>query len=208
MSRSARPQTAMPPDPWPSDTGAAGADAAVLPDLQRLEAEGRRRGLLLRLQVGRPLGLLWSLRVAVARRQPPGPGGAAGSLLLLGEVKGWAWPAPEGLRLDTMRVQSQHSSGVGPLLSAAAFAWSLEATPCRVAHILAIRDGEQQHRRLVRYFRGLGFEPLGELGGAPGDLLPRLVWGGAGLRMRGSCEEGLKRSWRRLVAAAPPGSSR
>jgi len=192
----------------PSTSSAAGNVAPSLPDLQGLEAEARRRGLLLRLQVGRPLGLLWSLRVAVARREPPGPGAAAGILLLLGEIKGWAWPAPEGLRLDTMRVRPQDSSGVGPLLSAAAFAWSLEASPCRIAHILAIRDGEQQHRRLVRYFRGLGFEPLRELGGAPGDLLPRLVWGGAGLRMRGSCEEGLRRSWRRLVSAHPPGASR
>jgi hypothetical protein len=192
----------------PSASPAAANVAPCLPDLQGLEAEGRRRGLLLRLQVGRPLGLLWSLRVAVARREPPGPGAAAGALLLLGEIKGWAWPAPEGLRLDTMRVRPQHSSGVGPLLSAAAFAWSLEASPCRVAHILAIRDGELQHRRLVRYFRGLGFEPLRELGGAPGDLLPRLVWGGAGLRMRGSCEEGLRRSWRRLVSADPPEASR
>ena len=190
----------MKPEPWPSEAAAAGADAAALPDLQRLEAEARRRGLLLRLQVGRPLGLLWSVRVAVAQREPPDAAGAAGALVLLGEIKGWALPAPEGLRLDTMRVQTRQRADVGPLLSAAALAWSLEATPCRVAHILAIRDGELQHRRLVRYFRGLGFEPLRELGGAPGDLLPRLLWGGAGLRMQGSCEEVLRRSWRRLAA--------
>ena len=142
--------------------------------------------------------MLWSLRIGVARRDPPGPNGQSGALVLLGEVKGWAWPGREGLRLDTMRVQAQHSAGVGPLLSAAAFAWSLEATPCRVARILAIRDEERQHRRLVRYFRSLGFEPIRELGGAPGDLLPRLLWGGAGLLMQGDCGEGLRRSARRL----------
>ena len=173
-----------------------------LPDLNALAAEASRRGLLLRLQVGRPLGLLWSLRIGVARRQPANPSGQPGALVLLGEVKGWAWPGREGLRLDTMRVQARHNPGVGPLLSAAAFAWSLEATPCRVAHILAIRDSARQHRRLVRYFRGLGFEPMRELGGAPQDLLPRLVWGGAGLRMRGDCEQGLWRSWRRLASVA------
>ena len=193
----------MTPAPLPPEQRPAASDG--LPDLRGLEAEASRRGLLLRLQVGRPLGLLWSLRVGVARRDPPGPSGQTGALVLLGEVKGWAWPGREGLRLDTMRVQARQIAGVGPLLSAAAFAWSLEATPCRVAHILAIRDGEAQHRRLVRYFQGLGFQPLRELGGGPPDLLPRLLWGGAGLRMRGDCEEGLRCSWRRLVGAAAAG---
>ena len=39
------------------------------PSLEALEAEAVRRGLLLRLQVGRPLGLAWTLRVGVARRR-------------------------------------------------------------------------------------------------------------------------------------------
>ena len=37
--------------------------------LEHLEAEARERGLLLRLQVGRPLGL-WSLRLVVAGKPP------------------------------------------------------------------------------------------------------------------------------------------
>ena len=41
--------------------------------LERLELQARERGLLLRLQVGRPLGL-WSLRLVVAC---PGPTGTA-----------------------------------------------------------------------------------------------------------------------------------
>ena len=36
------------------------------PGLQALEAEAVRRGLLLRLQVSRPLGLGWTLRIGVA----------------------------------------------------------------------------------------------------------------------------------------------
>lgn len=176
------------------------AAAAALPDLQTLAVEADRRGLLLRLQVQRPAGLLWTLRVGVARRQPRG-------LTLLGELRGWALPRPEGLRLDTMRVQESRGAAadpaaglaaVGPLIWAATFAWALEATPCRHARLLAIRDGEQQHRRLVRYFRRLGFAPLRQLGGAPADLAPRLLWGGAGLLMRGECREGLRRSAQRL----------
>ena len=164
-----------------------------LPSLAELDTEASRRGLLLRLQVGRPLGLAWSLRVGVARRR------AAGApLQLLGELKGWALPTAAGLRLDTLRVRGVDTAAVGPLIWAASFAWALETTPCRQATLLAIRDGERQHRRLVRYFRLLGFRPLRGLGGGVGDLGPRLIWGGAGLLMRADCTEGLRRSARRL----------
>jgi hypothetical protein len=159
-----------------------------------LEAEARGRGLLLRLRVRRPLGLAWTLRVGVARAEPA----AEPALRLLGELKGWALPTSGGLRLDTLRVQGPDSAAVAPLIWAATFAWALEATPCRQATLLAIRDDEAQHRRLVRYFRQLGFEPMRPIGARAVDLPPRLVWGGAGLLMRGDCAEGLRRSLRRL----------
>ena len=161
------------------------------PSLVELEAEASRRGLLLRLQVGRPAGLAWSLRLGVARRDGE-------RLVLLGEIKGWALPAAAGLRLDTMRVQGDDTAAVGALIWAATFAWALEATPCRRARLLAIRDQEAQHRRLVRYVRQLGFEALRPLEGGAGDLAPRLLWGGAGLLMEGDCAAGLRRSARRL----------
>lgn len=163
------------------------------PTLEWIEQEASRRQLLLRLQVGRPAGLAWSLRTGVARRRPEG-------LVLLGELRGWALPLADGLRLDTMRVQGEDTAAVGALIWAATFAWALEATPCRRAQLLAIRDGEQQHRRLVRYFRQLGFRPRRELGAGVADLPQRLVWGGAGLLMEGDCAEGLRRSVRRLGA--------
>lgn len=166
------------------------------PTLTQLEAEASRRGLLLRLQVSRPARLAWGLRVGVARRRDPAD--PAAPLLLLGELKGWALPSRQGLRLDTMRVQGPDTAAVGPLIWAATFAWALEATPCRRATLLAIRDGDQQHRRLVRYFRQLAFVPLRELGAGPTDLAPRLIWGGSGLLMQGDCAEGLRRSGRRL----------
>lgn len=161
--------------------------------LEELERQAREGGLLLRLQVQGLAGVR-GLRVGVARpraEQPP---------LLLGELKGWCLPLADGLRLDTMRVQGEGTAAVGPLIWAATFAWALEETPCRSARLLAIRDGERQHRRLVRYFRRLGFTPLRELGGGPLDLAPRLVWGGAGLLMQGDCDEGLRRSARWLTS--------
>ena len=164
----------------------------TLPTLVEIEQLAAARGLLLRLKVRRVL-VVTTVRVVVARPrkgQPP---------LLLGELKGWALPLPDGLQLDTMRVQGPQTPGVGALIWAATFAWALEATPCRRARLLAIRDHDQQHRRLVRYFRRLGFEPIREVGAAAADLPLRLVWGGAGLLMWGDCQAGLERSWRSLL---------
>ena len=164
---------------------------AVLPSLAAIEQRAAAWDLLLRLQVRQLLGVR-TLRVVVAR---PRPGQAP---LLLGELKGWALPLADGLQLDTMRVQGPATQGVGPLIWAATFAWALEATPCRRARLLAIRDGEAQYRRLVRYFQRLGFEPVRELGAAAADLPLRLLWGGSGLLMRGECAEGLGRAWAQL----------
>jgi hypothetical protein len=163
----------------------------TLPSLAEIEQLAAARGLLLRLQVKQALAVT-TLRVVVARsREGQGP-------LLLGELKGWALPLPAGLQLDTMRVQGKDTQGVGALIWAATFAWALEATPCRSARLLAIRDNDQQHRRLVRYFRQLGFEPVREVGAAAMDLPLRLVWGGAGVLMRGDIVAGLQRISRRL----------
>jgi hypothetical protein len=114
-----------------------------LPTLAAVEQRAAAAGLLLRLQC-RPLLALQPLRVVVAR---PRPGAAP---VLLGELKGWAVPLATGLRLDTMRVQGDDTAAVGALIWAATFAWALEATPCRRARLLASRDQEAQHRRLVR----------------------------------------------------------
>ena len=172
-----------------ADLDPAGLDPAAL-DLAALEGWATAHGLFLRLRVGRRLGI-WTLQVGVAR--PLG----AGRAQLLGELKGWALPSASGLQLDTMRVQGDDTALVGPLIWAATFAWALEATPCRSARLLAIHDDDRQHRRLVRYFAGLGFKPLRPLGSGPADLPLRLIWGGAGLLMRGECREGLRRCGRR-----------
>ena len=164
--------------------------------LEQLERQALERGLLLRLQVGRPLGL-WTLRLVVAS---PGPSGTAH---LLGEMKGWAYGASNGLQLDTMRVIPGSPAGVGDLVWAATMAWAMEATPCRKARLLAIRDDDRQHGRLVRYFRQRGFQPERDVAAAVWDLPLRMVWGGAGALMSGSVEQVLERSlrgWRQSAA--------
>ena len=164
--------------------------------LVQLERQAHERGVLLRLQVGRPLGL-WTLRLVVAS---PGPSGTAH---LLGEMKGWAYGASNGLQLDTMRVVPGSPAGVGDLVWAATMAWAMEATPCRKARLLAIRDDDRQHGRLVRYFRQRGFQPERDVAAAVWDLPLRMVWGGAGALMSGSVEQVLERSlrgWRQSAA--------
>jgi len=161
--------------------------------LQRVEALAAKRGLKLRLRAPRRLGV-WSFQVVVARPL------ATDRAELLGELKGWSLPTPAGLQLDTMRVQGQDTAGVGLLIWAATFSWALESTPCRSARLLAIRDGDRQHRCLVRYFQRLGFGPVREVGAGLTDLPLRMVWGGSGLLMRGDCAEGLERCGRLLGA--------
>ena len=163
------------------------------PTLEQLERQARERGLLLRLQVSRPLGL-WTLRLVVA--EAAGEGRAR----LLAEMKAWAHGGERGLQLDTMRVLPAVPPGVGALVWAATMAWALEATPCRQARLLAIEDDSRQHRRLVRYFQALGFTSTRRLGAAPMDLPLRLIWGGAGQLMVGECNAILNRAaerWRR-----------
>jgi len=159
--------------------------------LDTLEHQAAGEGLVLRLRSG--VALPWrGLQVAVARREGAG-------LRLVGELRGWMLPIAAGLHLDTLRV-TQGQGGVGALIWAATMAWALEATPCRRARLLAIRDDDRQHVRLVRYFRRLGFEPQRHLGASPMDLPLRLIWGGAGLLMAADCRPVLDRAlaqWRR-----------
>ena len=110
-------------------------------------------------------------------------------------MKGWAYAAKAGLQLDDARAAWSASGrwrsdlgrhdGLGP-----------GGDPCRRARLLAIRDAEQQHRRLVRYFRQRGFKAVRDVEAAAWDLPLRMVWGGAGALMCGDVEAVLERSRR------------
>ena len=65
---------------------------------------------------------------------------------------------------------------------------------CETARLLAIRDDERTHARLVRYYTTLGFRVVREVeGGRLVDVPDMLVWGGAGTLMEGNIEEILSR---------------
>lgn len=54
---------------------------------------------------------------------------------------------------------------------------------CTKAEILAINDDDETHRKLVLYYKRLGFKPVREVTGGIADLPHMLVWGGVGTRM-------------------------
>ena len=119
------------------------------------------------------------------------------SYLLLGAFL----PSSSKIRLystfSSLDSEAYHAGNSPPLISeliwAATMAWALENTPCKSARLLAIYDQEGYSKKLVRYFRKMGFYIIKEVGSNPGDLFLRLIWGGAGTLMRGECESILKR---------------
>ena len=159
------------------------------PNLTQLEKEASDRGLLLRIQVARPLNI-WSFKLVVGEKT------SNTKIQLLGEMKGWAYQNTKGLQLDTMKVGKTANSKVGDLIWSATMAWALEETPCRSARLLAIYDENNQHEILQRYFRMRGFNTVRKVGSSPSDLPLRLVWGGAGAFMVGDCEKVFERSYR------------
>jgi len=86
----------------------------------------------------------------------------------------------------------------GLLLAVSIACWNRERSPfyCKEAELLAIKDEEKQHRRLVRYYRGLGFKPLRQ----PDDLTmqDQLFWGGEGTLMNVQADEFIRR-WTPVV---------
>ena len=115
------------------------------PNLSILEKEASERGLLLRIQVRRPLNI-WSFKLVVGEII------SNNKIQLLGEMKGWAYQNNRGLQLDTMKVGKNANSKIGDLIWASTMAWALEETPCRSARLLAIYDENNQHEILQRIF--------------------------------------------------------
>ena len=65
--------------------------------------------------------------------------------------------------------------------------------------LLAIFDSEGYSKKLVRYFKLIGFKIVKEVGSSPVDLLLRLIWGGAGTLMNGDSISILKKMEKKLT---------
>ncbi len=120
--------------------------------------------------------------------------------IILGYVEGFVRPAGQILHLDKMevfkpvveRVKRQVpeslnfggiSFGVGLLMGYTCLLYGKEKG-CRGAEFLAIDDEVFQHKRLVRYYKRVGFRVVKYVGDGITDIPDRLVWGGCGTLMR------------------------
>ena len=159
-------------------------------DINQLQRIAESKNLTIKVQVREVLGLK-IFRIIIAQVNN-------NYVKIWGEIKGWSLPVKEGLQLDTLRILNDSPKFVSELIWATTMAWSLEKTKCKFARLLAIYDSEGYSKKLVRYFRLIGFNFIKEVGSSPSDLLLRLIWGGAGTLMKGDCLKILKKLEKKL----------
>ena len=149
--------------------------------IDSLEELAKKLNLTIKIQIREVFGMKF-FRIVVARI-------TNNSVKIFGEIKGWTFPHKNGLQLDTLRILSNSPDYVSELIWATTMAWALEQTNCENARLLAIYDEDGYSKKLVRYFRIIGFKVIKEVGSSPSDLLLRLIWGGAGTLMKGNCKK-------------------
>ena len=154
-------------------------------EILKLQNIAESNGLIIKIQMRETLGLNF-FRIIIAKQD-------RNYVKIWGEMKGWTLPNKNGLQLDTLKVLRNGPPLVSELIWATTMSWALENTPCRTARLLAIYDQEGYSKKLVRYFRKIGFSLIKEVGSSPRDLILRLFWGGAGTLMKGDCEKILER---------------
>ncbi len=136
-------------------------------------------GLVIKIQVRETLGLCF-FKIVIAEQ-------TNNIVKIWGEMKGWTYFSKQGIQLDTLRILSNSPPLVSELIWASTMAWAIEMKVSKKARLLAIFDSEGYSKKLVRYFKFIGFEVVKEVGSGPIDLFLRLIWGGAGTLMKGDC---------------------
>ena len=147
-------------------------------------------GLTLKIQVRETLGLCF-FRIVIGEQKE-------NIVKIWGEMKGWTYFDKNAIQLDTLRILSNSPLYVSELIWASTMAWSIEKKSSVKARLLAIYDSEGYSKKLVRYFKFIGFSTVKEVGLSPADLFLRLVWGGAGTLMKGDCIHILKKIEKKL----------
>ena len=158
--------------------------------VEELEKLAGTIGLLIKIQVRETLGLCF-FRIVIAEQKD-------NIIKIWAEMKGWTYLTKQGIQLDTLRILSKSPAFVSELIWATTMAWAIEKKSSNKARLLAIFDSEGYSKKLVRYFKLIGFNIVKEVGSSPGDLLLRLVWGGAGTLMKGGCTSILKKLEKKL----------
>ena len=148
-------------------------------NVQELEKLAFSLDLIIKIQIRETLGLCF-FRIVIAEQTD-------NVIKIWGEMKGWTYLKNKGIQLDTLRIISNSPPIVSDLIWATTMAWAIEKKGSKKARLLAIFDSEGYSKKLVRYFRMIGFEIIKEVGSSPTDLFLRLVWGGSGTLMKGDC---------------------
>ena len=159
--------------------------------VEELEKLADTIGLLIKIQVRETLGLCF-FRIVIAEQK-------YNIIKICAEMKGWTYLNKQGIQLDTLRILSNAPAFVSELIWATTMAWAIEKKSSNKASLLAIFDSEGYSKKLVRYFKLIGFKIVKEVGSSPVDLLLRLVWGGAGTLMNGECISILKKLENKLA---------
>ena len=158
--------------------------------VEELEKLASNIGLLIKIQVRETLGLCF-FRIVIAEQKD-------NIIKIWAEMKGWTYLNKQGIQLDTLRILSKAPALVSEFVWATTMAWSIEKKSSNKVRLLAIFDSEGYSKKLVRYFKLIGFKIVKEVGSSPVDLLLRLVWGGAGTLMNGDCVYILKKLEKKL----------
>ncbi len=158
--------------------------------VEELEKLAGSIGLLIKIQVRETIGLCF-FRIVIAEQKD-------NIIKIWAEMKGWTYLKKQGIQLDTLRILSKSPAFVSELIWATTMAWAIEKKSSNKVRLLAIFDSEGYSKKLVRYFKLIGFKIVKEVGSSPVDLLLRLVWGGAGTLMNGQCISILKRLEKKL----------
>ena len=158
--------------------------------VEELEKLASSIGLLIKIQVRETLGLCF-FRIVIAEQKD-------NIIKIWAEMKGWTFLNKQGIQLDTLRILGKSPSFVSELIWATTMAWAIEKKSSKKARLLAIFDSEGYSKKLVRYFKLVGFKIIKEVGSSPVDLFLRLVWGGAGTLMTGECVPILKKLEKKL----------
>tara|TARA_Y100001978_G_scaffold41536_1_gene37024 strand:+ start:56 stop:565 length:510 start_codon:yes stop_codon:yes gene_type:complete len=160
-------------------------------NINQLQRISEANNLTIKIQIREVLGLkIFRIIVAQVKNN---------SVKIWGEIKGWTLPIEAGLQLDTLRILNGSPKFVSELIWATTMAWALEKTKCKYARLLAIYDSEGYSKKLIRYFKLIGFNLIREVGSSPSDLFLRLIWGGAGTLMKGDCSKILKKFEKKLL---------
>ena len=164
--------------------------------VEELQNKAFSLGLIIKIQVRETLGLCF-FKIVIAEQKN-------NIVKIWGEIKGWTFLNKQGIQLDTLRILSNSPPFVKELIWASTMAWAIEKKNSNEARLLAIYDSEGHSKKLVRYFKIIGFKIVKEVGSSPLDLFLRLIWGGAGTLMKGDCSNILNKIENKLSSIDEP----